>query len=150
MNKNQTEFQCMHCDEQITNQSYIGTSHRNHCPFCLWSKHVDEQKAGDRLFQCQRKMEPIGLTFKHEGLDKYGNLKQGEIMIVHSCMKCRKININRIAADDNEDIILSLLNQTDVSKEVFASLHALNIDLLGKQDKGKVHKQLFGIDHASN
>jgi len=144
----QINFQCIHCNKQIPIHPYMGTSHRNHCPFCLWSKHVDEQKAGDRLSQCQEEMEPIGLTFKHERIDKYGKQKQGELIIVHICTKCGKININRIAGDDDEKIILSLLNQTDVSKEALASLKALKIDILGKQENSQVQKQLFGIKHV--
>ena len=89
-------------------------------------------------------MEPIGLTFKHEGVDKYGKVKQGEIMVVHHCTKCEKININRIAGDDDEAAILSLMSQTDIREEIRESLKAVNITLLEKKDEPQIRKQLFG------
>jgi hypothetical protein len=73
---------------------------------CLWSKHVDEAK-GDRRASCLGGMEPIGLTFKHEGHGKVG-----EIMLIHHCSVCEKISINRIARDDPEHKILGIFNQS--------------------------------------
>jgi hypothetical protein len=61
-------------------------------------------------------MRPIGLTLKEEGTDKYGNKKQGDVMIIHRCEKCGKISINRIAADDDNEIILGLLEYNMDSK----------------------------------
>jgi len=90
-------------------------------------------------------MEPVGLTFKHEGTDKYGKHKQGEIMIIHLCQMCGKININRIAGDDDENNILSLLNPEAISKKILTSVSDSGIELLGKQNEDEVKKQLFGI-----
>jgi len=85
-------------------------------------------------------MKPIALTFKNEGLDKYGRKKQGEIMIVHRCDKCGKISLNRIAGDDDPKEILKILEQTNTS------LYDLpkNIAVLTKKDKDEVKKQLLG------
>lgn len=121
-------FKCCKCDREIPYESY-GTKNRNHCPFCLWSKHVDE-KIGDRLSRCGGSMKPLGLNSK----------KDGELMLIHECEKCGKISANRIAGDDAADEILeifknSLENKGEIEKK---SGHKLFID----EDELKV--QLFG------
>jgi hypothetical protein len=131
-------FICLHCGEKIGIDRLIGTRQRNHCPFCLWSKHVDLKKSGDRLSNCGNSMEPIGLTFKQEGRDKYGKEKQGELMIVHQCQKCGKISLNRIAGDDSEKEILKLL-------ETPKKLELEKIRILSLEDKEEVKRQLFGV-----
>ena len=147
MNKitQESNFRCIHCNKLITDTAYAGTAHRNHCPFCLWSKHVDDHIPGDRASDCHGDMEPIGLTFKHEGVNKYGKIKQGELMIVHICTICGKININRIAGDDSEETILSLLQQKSSPKKMSEILKRMDIDLLDKTHESQVRKQLFGI-----
>jgi len=101
----------------------LGTHHRNHCPYCLWSKHIDRSRPGDRDEPCRGMMEPVGLMFKDEGVDKYGQKRQGEIMIIHRCQKCGKETKNRIAGDDDPDKVL---------------------DLAEKQQKEEVQRQLWG------
>lgn len=148
MNINQPGFECIHCGTWIPVHSYMGTSHRNHCPFCLWSLHVDKDIPGDRLSTCIGPMEPIGLTYKHEGVDKYGKQKQGELMIVHRCTICGKININRIAADDDEKEILEILHRTALTDAVQTELQRMNIDVLGLLAESNVKQQLFGKLHS--
>jgi len=138
-----SSFSCVHCHQQISTVA-LGTANRNHCPYCLCSKHVDDKTPGDRKSLCQAPMEPVGLTFKQEGLDKYGKVKQGEIMVVHVCTKCKKLNINRIAGDDDEKVILSLLSQTEISDEIQTTLSTSTIKLLTIKDESEVRKQLFG------
>ena len=36
--KNDCAFTCVHCGAEVLP---MGKSSRNHCPFCLWSLHVD-------------------------------------------------------------------------------------------------------------
>lgn len=115
-------FTCSNC-KKVVNRVAIGTHQRNHCPFCLCSLHVDEKVPGDRKSFCHGIMEPIGLTFKDEGFDKYGKKRQGEIMIIHQCIKCGKINRNRVAGDDDPKAILALCEE---------------------KDKEEVERQLFG------
>src|SRR3984885_5895723 len=93
-------FRCSHCKQFVVINDIMGTANRNHCNMCLWSKHVDETK-GDRRSSCNGGMIPIGLTFKHEG---YGRI--GEMMLIHLCSSCQKISINRVARDDPEHKIL--------------------------------------------
>lgn len=114
-------FKCKNCHKEVSVLS-IGTRNRNHCPYCLYSLHVDERISGDRKSFCHGLMEPVGLTFKEEGVDKYSKKRQGEIMIVHKCMNCGKINRNRIAGDDDSKTILMLCEEKDkeeVKKQLF-------------------------------
>jgi DNA-directed RNA polymerase subunit RPC12/RpoP len=90
------DFRCKHCRAEVPGTA-IGTRQRNHCPICLYSLHVDDG-IGDRKSTCQGSMKPTGLTTK----------KDGEIMITHICDKCGKISNNRIAGDDDTEIILKL------------------------------------------
>lgn len=74
-----------------------GNGYTNHCPNCLWSKHVDINP-GDRLENCQGMMEPIDLE-----------IRNGEKIIIFRCQKCGKIGRNRISSNDSEETIFSLL-----------------------------------------
>lgn len=108
-NETEPRFECCHCSLEVTPNPTMGTMHRNHCNHCLWSKHVD-QTPGDRANTCQGCMEPVGITLKHEGADKYGRERLGDVMLVHRCSVCHAININRIAADDPEDLIVKVFD----------------------------------------
>jgi len=141
-------FRCCNCGQWVPFTEFMGTEHRNHCPFCLWSKHVDLEKPGDRKSKCQAGMKPIGLTFKHEGVDKYGRLRQGELMLIHECTGCGKISINRIAADDNEEMILKVFSESQ--KLEFRKRNQLEregIELLQEEAREKILAQLFGKAH---
>jgi len=141
-------FRCCNCGQWVPFTEFMGTEHRNHCPFCLWSKHVDLEKPGDRKSKCQAGMKPIGLTFKHEGVDKYGRLRQGELMLIHECTGCGKISINRIAADDNEEMILKVFSESQ--KLEFRKRNRLKregIELLQEEAREKILAQLFGKAH---
>lgn len=139
----QNSFACKNCKKVVGNVA-IGSHHRNHCSYCLWSLHVDKNTSGDRYDTCQEVMEPIGLTFKHEGVDKYGNEKQGEITIVHKCKKCGKVSINRIAGDDDPQEILKIFKKSSQFPVLSDSKVGQQIELLGKEDKKEVERQLFG------
>lgn len=52
--KNDSGFVCAHCGKKV---EPLGYTSRNHCPFCLWSLHVDENP-GDRACECGGEMEP--------------------------------------------------------------------------------------------
>lgn len=49
------DFTCEHCGVEVKGNGYT-----NHCPRCLWSKHVDVEP-GDRAAPCHGMMEPIAL-----------------------------------------------------------------------------------------
>lgn len=132
-------FRCSHCKQFVVINDRMGTANRNHCNWCLWSKHVDESK-GDRLANCHGGMEPIGLTFKHEGRGKIG-----EIMLIHLCSGCQKISINRVARDDPEHTILGVFNYSfNLSVTLRSRLSKNDIYLLSEQDRQELSTQLFG------
>ncbi|RMH30803.1 MAG: RNHCP domain-containing protein [Planctomycetota bacterium] len=89
-------FSCVHCKSFVSHQSF-GTRQRNHCPSCLWSRHVDE-KVGDRRSACNQPMEPIAIASRGDG----------EWAIVHRCVGCGHLRINRVAGDDDELALLAL------------------------------------------
>ena len=59
-------FVCDWCKKTVSSES-CGVLNRNHCPYCLYSKHVDLSYPGDRKSRCFGEMEAIGLTFKKAG-----------------------------------------------------------------------------------
>jgi RNHCP domain-containing protein len=91
------EFRCRHCRVFVVSVP-SGGKHRNHCPTCLHSRHVDERLPGDRLSTCGGTMAPIG-RFQRAG---------GEDMLLHRCLDCGVERRNRIAADDDFDLVLTL------------------------------------------
>ena len=92
-------FTCGHCGKSVARAGRgTGTSYRNHCPHCLWSLHVDYQLPGDRQSRCRGPMEPSGITIR----------RSGEYVLTHKCTKCGKLSLNRIAGDDDFDLILNL------------------------------------------
>jgi len=130
-------FKCINCKKEVKEDGYIGTRNRNHCPYCLYSQHLDENIPGDRKSKCKGKMTPIGLTFKKRKVDKYGKEKVGEIMIIHKCEKCNAVSTNRIAGDDNPDEIVKILENSKDKK-------IDGVEILTEKDKKEVKKQLFG------
>lgn len=89
-------FTCKVCGRQVIPDG-AGTDHRNHCPNCLSSLHVDEEP-GDRASECGGIMEPVSVWVR----------KNGEWAIVHRCKRCGAFSSNRIAADDNPMKLMSI------------------------------------------
>lgn len=89
-------FVCGKCNTTIVPPE-SGTEQRNHCPRCLWSRHVD-LRTGDRLCSCRGMMEPIGVWAR----------SKGEWAVIHRCTSCGFVRINRIAPDDDEVRLFSL------------------------------------------
>jgi DNA-directed RNA polymerase subunit RPC12/RpoP len=83
-------FKCVHCRAFI-GPTISGGKHRNHCPLCLYSRHVDGGRPGDRASDCGAKMAPIARFTR----------PNGEPMVVHRCLGCGFERNNRLAADDN-------------------------------------------------
>ena len=89
-------FSCANCGKEI-HPDGAGSNHRNHCPYCLYSLHVDEEP-GDRKASCHGKMEPIAVVSREDG----------DWSILHRCMRCGKLNLNRVLADDNPILLMQL------------------------------------------
>ena len=89
-------FTCKVCGRVVTPEG-AGTNHRNHCPNCLSSLHVDDEP-GDRGADCGGIMDPVAVWVR----------KNGEWAIVHRCRVCGKMSSNRVAADDNPMKLMSI------------------------------------------
>ena len=90
------EFICENCNKKVSKLNYIA---RDHCNYCLYSKHVDIMP-GDRANNCHGLLVPIGI-------EKYKNTYK----IIYKCNKCNKIHKNIMATDDNYDEIIALSNK---------------------------------------
>ena len=86
-------FTCENCNYEVSKLNY---SARDHCPNCLYSKHVDIMP-GDRQNECKGLMKPIGI-------EKYKNTYK----IIYKCLKCNQIHKNIMANDDNYEEIIKL------------------------------------------
>ena len=89
-------FTCKVCGTLVVPEG-AGSQHRNHCPKCLSSVHVDNEP-GDRASLCKGIMDPIGVWVR----------KNGEWAIIHRCRECGVLSSNRIAADDNPALLMSI------------------------------------------
>lgn len=85
------DFVCEHCGLKV-----IGDGYTNHCPKCLWSKHVDVHP-GDRAEQCGGMMKPTTI----EGASP-------DYRIVHRCERCGFIRPNALHAHDNMHAVLAI------------------------------------------
>ncbi len=92
----QSSFVCQHCLRKIPLVA-PGTRNRNHCPFCLYSLHVDVE-TGDRQAVCKGLMPAVGKLYKPDG----------EEVLVHKCAKCSLVRKNRIAGDDSFELVGAL------------------------------------------
>lgn len=84
-------FVCEKCGTEVK-----GNGFTNHCPKCLWSKHVDNDP-GDRESNCGGMMEPI--NFFKEGTD---------FVLVHKCIVCDIEKRNKFVANDNFDVAVEI------------------------------------------
>ncbi len=93
-------FICGNCGKKVEPIIY-GGSYRNHCPFCLWSKHVDGPIPGDRASSCLGLMGAVGVMTK----------SRGEFTILHRCEKCGFERLNRVAGDDDSELLTKLAGE---------------------------------------
>ena len=137
-------FTCAHCHAFVYTESGLsGVQNRNHCPFCLWSRHLDLHAAGDRLSACRALMQPIGLTIKLTR-KKYGP-NRGQLMLIHACKECDALSINRIAADDDPQKAFAVFEDSFyLCCSHRTRLNADNIYILEAVERDMVQVQLFG------
>lgn len=89
-------FRCGHCRLDVSSDA-PGTAHRNHCPNCLWSRHLDDDP-GDRAADCGASMEPVAVMVRGSG----------EWVLIHRCAGCGTLHANRTAGDDNPLLLLRI------------------------------------------
>jgi rubrerythrin len=88
------DFTCAQCGRAVK-----GTGYTNHCPACLWGKHVDVEP-GDRAEPCGGMMEPVA-----------ARIREGEFEIAHRCILCGFLRANRSAPDDDRAARLAIGNR---------------------------------------
>lgn len=94
--KNDEEFICENCGRQVEK---LHTTSRDHCPHCLYSKHVDINP-GDRLNPCKGLLKPTGI-------EKY----KDSFKILYICKKCKQEHKNIMASDDDMNKIIEISKQ---------------------------------------
>lgn len=87
-------FKCKQCGTEVAGNGYT-----DHCPECLWSRHVDINP-GDRAAECRGMMQPVGIE-----------VKSGEKKIIYSCLTCGKMQKNKVADSDNFETILQVMKK---------------------------------------
>ena len=85
------DFTCEHCGKEVK-----GSGFTNHCPHCLWSKHVDNNP-GDRASVCGGMMEPVNFMSDRDGY-----------VLIHRCNKCGLEKKNRLSDQDDFDVALKV------------------------------------------
>jgi len=88
------DFTCGRCGKEVT-----GTGFTNHCPHCLWSRHVDRHP-GDRRETCGGMMRPVAME-----------AKGGAFVVVHRCEACGTTRKNRTAPNDSFETILAIMRE---------------------------------------
>ena len=89
--KKREDFVCGHCGAKVKGNGYT-----NHCPRCLWSRHVDIIP-GDRKSECGGLMEPVEIEKDRK-----------EFNIIHKCIKCGHTKKNRTSEYDDFDEIIKV------------------------------------------
>ncbi|MBN1882434.1 MAG: RNHCP domain-containing protein [Deltaproteobacteria bacterium] len=88
------DFTCGRCGMEVH-----GTGFTNHCPYCLWSRHVD-RNPGDRRESCCGMMRPVALEER-----------RGEYVVVHRCEVCGIIRKNRTAPEDSFEAMIEVMKE---------------------------------------
>lgn len=97
--KNDSGFTCAHCGKAV---EPLRSSSRDHCPFCLYSLHLDIIP-GDRASACGGELEPVAAEL---------DARRG-YMIIYRCKKCGMIKRNKAAHEakiqpDNIELLIAL------------------------------------------
>ena len=94
--KTTEDFICAHCGAEV-----LGNGYTNHCPKCVYSKHVDNNP-GDRQSNCNGMMKPVSIEQKN-----------GKFIIAHKCEKCGKIIKQHASENDDMNTIITISSNPD-------------------------------------
>jgi hypothetical protein len=83
-------FTCGNCGFSV-----IGNGYTNHCPKCLFSKHVDINP-GDRASDCGGMMQPVAIEYE-----------RAEYILTHKCVTCGHAKRNKVQASDDPDAVVA-------------------------------------------
>lgn len=92
-------FTCAKCGRIIE-----GTGYTNHCPHCLWSKHVDIEP-GDRQADCGGLMKPVDIE-----------TMKGEHILTHECLECGHRKRNKTSWHDDFDALINVARESNKLK----------------------------------
>ncbi|WP_396231024.1 RNHCP domain-containing protein [Frankia sp. EI5c] len=95
------DFECLVCGTAVRGDGYT-----NHCPACLWSRHVDVHP-GDRAAACRGLMRPVAVE-----------VGAWETVLTHHCEGCGHRRRNRTSPADAEAALFALAARVaeDVSR----------------------------------
>lgn len=91
--KRKENFVCENCGEKV-----VGDGYTDHCPRCLWGKHVDRDVPGDRMSDCGGLMKPIET-----------NYLAGKFKIHYKCSRCRHTFWVKAVEVDNKELLMELM-----------------------------------------
>ena len=97
--KKKENFICEICGRKV-----VGNGYTNHCPHCLWSKHVDDYP-GDRRNKCRGMMKPTAVQQEN-----------GRWKIIHCCQRCGVVKKTKASAEDDWEIMLKIAQNVDPGK----------------------------------
>lgn len=93
------DFVCERCRENV-----VGDGYTNHCPKCLWSRHVD-CVPGDRTSICRGMMRPVNLK---KTAKKKKSIEGEGWTILHQCIECGFERWQRCHVRDSFEELLKL------------------------------------------
>ncbi len=96
--KNVENFTCQNCTRSVEGDGYT-----NHCPYCLWSKHVDVNP-GDRQSTCEGMMRPID-----------AQVEKGEYIVTHKCEACGHQKRNKTNWRDSFEKLVEVVRSNNAS-----------------------------------
>lgn len=91
------DFTCENCGQKVKGNGYT-----NHCPACLFSKHLDESP-GDRLSLCGGQMVPVEIITRKQ-----------EHLVKHRCVVCRQEKINQLSPQDDFSAVLQIIKDNEL------------------------------------
>ncbi len=89
------DFGCEVCGNTV-----IGDGYTDHCPKCLWGKHVDKDIPGDRASECGGLLEPISALYQN-----------GRFKITYKCQSCGYIFRVREGEEDDRKQLIALARE---------------------------------------
>jgi DNA-directed RNA polymerase subunit RPC12/RpoP len=89
------DFVCENCGMEVKGNGYT-----DHCPKCLWGKHVDREIPGDRASECRGLMEPMKTEF---------SISNFQFSVKYKCTKCRHEFTVKSSENDNRDELIKLV-----------------------------------------
>jgi hypothetical protein len=93
-------------------------------------------------------MQPIAIAFKDYRVNQFTDRGSGELVIIHQCLNCGKTSPNRIAGDDNEYRILSILKESvNLNADITTRLRNIGLEPITTSNKEEAFISLFGINY---